>query len=127
MFQKTYAGKILACHMQLLNAIRSGDYLPDRVVNLVLQYLTNRCVLMLMIRHFVLVKWSFVMLASHTIFIFFCLVSNEILINLANDFSHTQILCGIVAASDFLCVASGPRYPGATVAKDVSRCHCDQG
>ncbi|XP_066331549.1 importin beta-like SAD2 [Miscanthus floridulus] len=41
MFQKTYAGKILACHMQLLNAIRSGDYLPDRVVNLVLQYLTN--------------------------------------------------------------------------------------
>ncbi|KAL5665390.1 hypothetical protein ACJX0J_025498, partial [Zea mays] len=41
MFQKTYAGKILACHMQLLNAIRSGDYLPDRVINLVLQYLTN--------------------------------------------------------------------------------------
>lgn len=55
MFQKTYAGKILACHMQLLNAIRSGDYLPDRVINLVLQYLTNRCVLILMIRHFVLV------------------------------------------------------------------------
>nr|CAB3446583.1 unnamed protein product [Digitaria exilis] len=41
MFQKTYAGKILACHMQLLNAIRTGDYLPDRVINLVLQYLTN--------------------------------------------------------------------------------------
>ena len=79
MFQKTYAGKILACHMQLLNAIRSGDYLPDRVVDLVLQYLTNRCVLMLMIRHFVLVKWSFVMLASHIICIilyFLCLVSN---------------------------------------------------
>lgn len=43
MFQKTYSGKILACHMQLLNAIRGGDYLPDRVINLVLQYLTNRC------------------------------------------------------------------------------------
>ncbi|KAG2650903.1 hypothetical protein PVAP13_1NG240300 [Panicum virgatum] len=41
MFQKTYAGKILACHMQLLNAILTGDYLPDRVINLVLQYLTN--------------------------------------------------------------------------------------
>ncbi|RCV06407.1 hypothetical protein SETIT_1G159800v2 [Setaria italica] len=41
MFQKTYAGKILACHMLLLNAIRTGDYLPDRVINLVLQYLTN--------------------------------------------------------------------------------------
>ncbi|XP_020408170.1 importin beta-like SAD2 isoform X2 [Zea mays] len=41
MFQKTYSGKILACHMQLLNAIRGGDYLPDRVINLVLQYLTN--------------------------------------------------------------------------------------
>ncbi|GJM85010.1 hypothetical protein PR202_ga00737 [Eleusine coracana subsp. coracana] len=41
MFQKNYAGKILACHMQLLNAIRTGDYLPDRVINLVLQYLTN--------------------------------------------------------------------------------------
>ncbi|OEL35059.1 Importin beta-like SAD2 [Dichanthelium oligosanthes] len=41
MFQKTYAGKILTCHMQLLNAIRTGDYLPDRVINLVLQYLTN--------------------------------------------------------------------------------------
>ena len=46
MFQKNYAGKILVCHMQLLNAIRTGDYLPDRVINLVLQYLTNRCVLM---------------------------------------------------------------------------------
>ncbi|XP_062223323.1 importin beta-like SAD2 [Phragmites australis] len=41
MFQKNYAGKILACHMHLLNAIRTGDYLPDRVINLVLQYLTN--------------------------------------------------------------------------------------
>jgi len=41
--------------MQLLNAIRTGDYLPDRVINLVLQYLTNRCVLMTD-NHFVLVK-----------------------------------------------------------------------
>ncbi|RLM79588.1 importin beta-like SAD2 [Panicum miliaceum] len=41
MFQKTHAGKILACHMQLLNAIRTGEYLPDRVINLILQYLTN--------------------------------------------------------------------------------------
>ncbi|KAL6634387.1 hypothetical protein ACP70R_027058 [Stipagrostis hirtigluma subsp. patula] len=41
MFQKNYSGKILACHMQLLNAIRTGDYLPDRVINLILQYLTN--------------------------------------------------------------------------------------
>ncbi|CAL5032954.1 unnamed protein product [Urochloa decumbens] len=41
MFQKNYAGKILGCHLQLLNAIRTGDYLPDRVINLILQYLTN--------------------------------------------------------------------------------------
>ncbi|GJN11879.1 hypothetical protein PR202_ga30114 [Eleusine coracana subsp. coracana] len=41
MFQKTYAGKILGCHLQLLNAIRTGGYLPDRVINLILQYLTN--------------------------------------------------------------------------------------
>ncbi|KAF0929516.1 hypothetical protein E2562_021766 [Oryza meyeriana var. granulata] len=41
MFQKNYAGRILGCHLQLLNAIRTGDYLPDRVINLILQYLTN--------------------------------------------------------------------------------------
>ncbi|CAN6270635.1 unnamed protein product [Urochloa humidicola] len=41
MFQKNYAGKILGCHLQLLNAIRTGSYLPDRVINLILQYLTN--------------------------------------------------------------------------------------
>ncbi|OEL15220.1 Importin beta-like SAD2 [Dichanthelium oligosanthes] len=41
MFQKNYAGKILGCHLQLLNAIRTGGYLPDRVINLILQYLTN--------------------------------------------------------------------------------------
>ncbi|KAG8070677.1 hypothetical protein GUJ93_ZPchr0006g45077 [Zizania palustris] len=41
MFQKNYAGRILGCHLQLLNAIRTGDYLPDRVINLILQYVTN--------------------------------------------------------------------------------------
>lgn len=41
MFQKTYAGKILECHLQLLNIIRTGGYLPDRVINLILQYLTS--------------------------------------------------------------------------------------
>lgn len=43
MFQKSYAGKILECHLNLLNVIRVGGYLPDRVINLILQYLTNRC------------------------------------------------------------------------------------
>lgn len=42
MFQKSYAGKILECHLNLLNVIRTGGYLPDRVTNLVLQYLSNR-------------------------------------------------------------------------------------
>uniref|UniRef100_A0ACD5ZLZ6 Uncharacterized protein n=1 Tax=Avena sativa TaxID=4498 RepID=A0ACD5ZLZ6_AVESA len=41
MFQKNYAGQILGCHLKLLNAVRTGDYLPDRVTNLILQYLTN--------------------------------------------------------------------------------------
>ncbi|CAB4263643.1 unnamed protein product [Prunus armeniaca] len=36
MFQKNYAGKILECHLNLLNVIRTGGYLPDRVINLVL-------------------------------------------------------------------------------------------
>ncbi|EYU32733.1 hypothetical protein ABFS82_14G040400 [Erythranthe guttata] len=40
-FQRNYAGKILECHLNLLNVIRVGGYLPDRVINLVLQYLTN--------------------------------------------------------------------------------------
>ncbi|PWA89663.1 importin-beta domain, Armadillo-type fold protein [Artemisia annua] len=40
-FQENYAGKILECHLNLLNAIRIGDYLPDRVTNLILQYLSN--------------------------------------------------------------------------------------
>ncbi|CAA3022080.1 importin beta-like SAD2 [Olea europaea subsp. europaea] len=42
MFQKNYAGKILECHLNLLNEIRVGGYLPDRVINLILQYLSNR-------------------------------------------------------------------------------------
>ncbi|POO04191.1 Coatomer beta subunit [Trema orientale] len=41
MFQKTYAGKILECHLNLLGVIRVGGYLPDRVTNLILQYLSN--------------------------------------------------------------------------------------
>ncbi|KAI9194333.1 hypothetical protein LWI28_005153 [Acer negundo] len=41
MFQKSYAGKILECHLNLLNRIRVGGYLPDRITNLVLQYLNN--------------------------------------------------------------------------------------
>lgn len=41
-FQKNYAGKILECHLNLLNVIRVGGYLPDRVINLILQYLSNR-------------------------------------------------------------------------------------
>ncbi|XP_050214915.1 importin beta-like SAD2 isoform X2 [Mercurialis annua] len=41
MFQKNYAGKILECHLNLLNVIRLGGYLPDRVMNLILQYLSN--------------------------------------------------------------------------------------
>ncbi|CAN8280002.1 unnamed protein product [Cochlearia groenlandica] len=41
MFQMNYAAKILECHLKLLNAIRMGGYLPDRVINLILQYLSN--------------------------------------------------------------------------------------
>ncbi|WOL14409.1 importin beta-like SAD2 isoform X1 [Canna indica] len=41
MFQKNFAGKILGCHLQLLNVIRTGGYLPDRVINLMLQYLNS--------------------------------------------------------------------------------------
>ncbi|KAE8702954.1 Importin beta-like SAD2 [Hibiscus syriacus] len=43
MFQKNYAGKILECHLNLLGVIRVGGYLPDRVTNLILQYLSNSC------------------------------------------------------------------------------------
>ncbi|KAM7463364.1 hypothetical protein LguiA_031485 [Lonicera macranthoides] len=41
MFQKNYAGKVLECYLNLLNVIRVGGYLPDRVINLILQYLSN--------------------------------------------------------------------------------------
>ncbi|XVF29330.1 hypothetical protein REPUB_Repub15cG0111400 [Reevesia pubescens] len=41
MFQKNYAGKILECHLNLLGVIRVGGYLPDRVTNLILQYLSS--------------------------------------------------------------------------------------
>ncbi|KAK4750955.1 hypothetical protein SAY87_004437 [Trapa incisa] len=41
MFQKNYAGKILECHLNLLNVFRAGGYVPDRVINLILQYLCN--------------------------------------------------------------------------------------
>ncbi|KAL8157667.1 hypothetical protein AgCh_002392 [Apium graveolens] len=41
MFQTNYAGKILECHLNLLNVIRAGGYLPDRVTNLILQYLNS--------------------------------------------------------------------------------------
>ncbi|KAL8100671.1 importin beta-like SAD2 [Apium graveolens] len=41
MFQKGFAAKILECHLNLLNVIRVGGYLPDRVTNLILQYLSN--------------------------------------------------------------------------------------
>lgn len=44
MFQKTYAGKILECHLNFLNVVRIGGYLPDRVTNLILQYLNSRFV-----------------------------------------------------------------------------------
>ncbi|XP_023549155.1 importin beta-like SAD2 isoform X1 [Cucurbita pepo subsp. pepo] len=40
-FQKNYAGKVMECHLNLLNVIRAGGYLPDRVTNLILQYLSN--------------------------------------------------------------------------------------
>lgn len=46
MFQESYAGKILECHLQSLNVIRAGGYLPDRVINLVLQYINSRFVLL---------------------------------------------------------------------------------
>ncbi|KAK4804484.1 hypothetical protein SAY86_004301 [Trapa natans] len=39
-FQKNYAGKILECHLNVLGVIRTGGYLPDRVTNLILQYLS---------------------------------------------------------------------------------------
>ena len=44
MFQKNYAGSILESHLRLLNTLCAKGYLPDRVINLILQYLTSRSV-----------------------------------------------------------------------------------
>ncbi|XP_020111634.1 importin beta-like SAD2 isoform X2 [Ananas comosus] len=44
MFYKKYAAKILECHLKYLNVLRSGGYLPDRVIVLVFQYLQS-CIL----------------------------------------------------------------------------------
>ncbi|GJT09582.1 importin beta-like SAD2 [Tanacetum coccineum] len=40
-FITNYARKILECHINLLDVIRVGGYLPDRVTNLILQYLST--------------------------------------------------------------------------------------
>jgi hypothetical protein len=39
MFQKQFAGKFLELYMKLLSVVRENGYLPDRVINLALQYL----------------------------------------------------------------------------------------
>lgn len=44
MFQTQFAAKFLECHLTLLSVIQHGGYLPDRVTNLVLQYVSTRCV-----------------------------------------------------------------------------------
>nr|CAD1836507.1 unnamed protein product [Ananas comosus var. bracteatus] len=44
MFYKKYAAKILECYLKYLNVLRSGGYLPDRVIVLVFQYLQS-CIL----------------------------------------------------------------------------------
>ncbi|KAJ4866585.1 Importin beta-like SAD2 [Raphanus sativus] len=41
MFQKSYAGRILEGYLNLLNTIRVGGYLPDRIINLLLKYISN--------------------------------------------------------------------------------------
>ncbi|KAH7682960.1 Exportin-2 C-terminal protein [Dioscorea alata] len=41
MFRHNYAEKIFKYYLRLLNAVRVGEYLPDRVTNLILQYLTS--------------------------------------------------------------------------------------
>lgn len=42
MFQKQFAGKFLESCLTLLGVLRHGGYLPDRVINLGLQYLITR-------------------------------------------------------------------------------------
>ncbi|XP_042430616.1 importin beta-like SAD2 isoform X1 [Zingiber officinale] len=41
MFHDSCAGKILQCDLQLLNVVRTGGYLPDRVINLIVQFVTS--------------------------------------------------------------------------------------
>lgn len=41
LFQSQFAGKFLESHLTLLSVIQQGGYLPDRVINLVLQYLST--------------------------------------------------------------------------------------
>ena len=45
MFQKQFAGKFLELYMKLLSVVRENGYLPDRVINLALQYLSTRYLL----------------------------------------------------------------------------------
>lgn len=45
MFQKQFAGKFLELYMKLLSVVRENGYLPDRVINLALQYLSTRYIL----------------------------------------------------------------------------------
>ncbi|XP_024396720.1 importin beta-like SAD2 [Physcomitrium patens] len=41
MFQKSFSGKFLELYMKLLSVVRENGYLPDRVINLALQYLST--------------------------------------------------------------------------------------
>lgn len=41
MFQKQFSGKFLELYMKLLSVVRENGYLPDRVINLALQYLST--------------------------------------------------------------------------------------
>ena len=44
MFQKDFSAKFLECQLMLLSVIQHGGYLPDRVINLALQYVSTRYV-----------------------------------------------------------------------------------
>ncbi|RXI00671.1 hypothetical protein DVH24_000905 [Malus domestica] len=76
MFQKNYAGKILECHLNLLNVIRTGGYLPDRVINLVLQYLSNSTAPM------VEMYGTFLYLPNLLSFVYICSISKNSMYNL---------------------------------------------
>lgn len=41
MFQKQFAPQFLESHLKLLSVIRQGGYLPDRIINLLLQYVST--------------------------------------------------------------------------------------